>query len=224
MADVVLGRIWPRAFSPKTVAIGAASSILAAGLAVAPTVVSADMIVRRLEQRFAPTRIGTGHEFAGIIALGGNPDRVREAGRLARAYGHMQVLTSGAGSPQEVLELLGPGVEPGRVLIEDRSRNTYENALFSAALIRAQRPGRKWLLVTSGCHMPRAIGAFRKAGVDVAPWPIFDLVAPWAPIAEAAYHETIGLLAYWLMGRSSALYPAPDNAPPSRNAHLASRG
>ena len=59
----------------------------------------------------------------------------------------------------EVLASLG--VETNRVIYEDQSRNTYENAVFSKRLID---PGQseRWLLVTSARHMPRAIGSFRK--------------------------------------------------------------
>ena len=51
------------------------------------------------------------------------------------------------------------GVPRERVLLEDRARNTYENAVFSKQLMKP-KPGERWLLVTSAVHMPRAIGCF----------------------------------------------------------------
>src|SRR6266480_1643798 len=57
------------------------------------------------------------------------------------------------------------------ILLEDRSRNTVENAIFSKALVQP-KPGERWLLVTSGHHMPRAIGVFRKMGFPVEPYPV----------------------------------------------------
>jgi hypothetical protein len=56
-------------------------------------------------------------------------------------------------------------------LLEDRSRNTVENAVFSKALARP-RLGERWLLVTSGYHMPRSVGTFRKVGFPVEPYPV----------------------------------------------------
>ena len=49
------------------------------------------------------------------------------------------------------------GIDPARITIEDRSRTTSENAVFSRALADP-KPGERWLLVTSAWHMPRSIG------------------------------------------------------------------
>ncbi|HET7210116.1 MAG TPA: ElyC/SanA/YdcF family protein, partial [Methyloceanibacter sp.] len=83
-------------------------------------------------------------------------------------------------------------------------------------------PGKRWLLITSAYHMPRAIGAFRKAGFEVEAWPVdyrtrgrADLTRPFDKVSEGlrrvdvATREWFGLLAYWLRGRSDALFPAP---------------
>ena len=64
--------------------------------------------------------------------------------------------------------LIALGVPAGAVLTEDRSTNTRENAVFSARLA-ARHDIRKVLLVTRLWHMPRAAGAFRKAGLTVVP-------------------------------------------------------
>jgi hypothetical protein len=70
--------------------------------------------------------------------------------------------------------------------------------------------------------MPRAMGAFRRAGFKVEPWPVdyrtrgrADLTRPFDTVSEGlrrvdvAAREWVGLLAYRLSGRSSALFPAP---------------
>jgi hypothetical protein len=70
--------------------------------------------------------------------------------------------------------------------------------------------------------MPRAIGAFREAGLEVEAWPVDyrtrgaqDLARPFDKVSEGlrrvdvAAREWVGLLAYWLRGRSDALFPAP---------------
>ncbi len=70
--------------------------------------------------------------------------------------------------------------------------------------------------------MPRAIGAFRRAGFAVEAYPVdyrttgptdlwipFDSMATGLRRTDTAAHEWVGLLAYWLTGRSSELFPAP---------------
>ena len=62
------------------------------------------------------------------------------------------------------------GVPVDRMIFEDKSRNTHENAINAAALVHP-KPQEKWLLVTSAFHMPRSIASFRKAGWNVYPAP-----------------------------------------------------
>jgi uncharacterized SAM-binding protein YcdF (DUF218 family) len=113
------------------------------------------------------------------------------------------------------------GVPAGRLITEDRSRNTDENAKFTKA-IADPKPDERWLLVTSAHHMPRAIGAFRRAGFPVEAYPVDwrtrgpeDLVRPFRTasdglkLTDTAAHEWVGLFVYWLTGRSSELFPEP---------------
>jgi uncharacterized SAM-binding protein YcdF (DUF218 family) len=128
----------------------------------------------------------------------------------------------GGNEAEYAVELLESfGIARNRILLEDKSRNTIENAAFSKALA-APKPGERWLLVTSGYHMPRAIGVFRHAGFAVEAYPVdwrtrgpIDLVLPFESVTaglrrtDTAVHEWIGLVAYWLAGRTSELFPAP---------------
>jgi uncharacterized SAM-binding protein YcdF (DUF218 family) len=105
------------------------------------------------------------------------------------------------------------GVPAEAILVEDRSLNTRENALFSFELLRA-RQIRRILLVTSATHMPRAAAVFRKAGFEVIPapadfvtgWTSLDLPLDWWPGADAleksdqAIKEWLGLWIYRLRG------------------------
>jgi uncharacterized SAM-binding protein YcdF (DUF218 family) len=68
-------------------------------------------------------------------------------------------------------------------------------------------PSDRWLLLTAASHMPRAIGAFRKAGFEVEPWPVCDLALSGAPLTDVPLHEWLGLFAYWALGRTNALFP-----------------
>jgi uncharacterized SAM-binding protein YcdF (DUF218 family) len=113
------------------------------------------------------------------------------------------------------------GLDNGDVLYEDRSRNTFENAVFTRDIVRP-KPGERWLLVTSAMHMPRSVGIFRKAGFPVVAYPVdfrtTGRLTDWRvprhasksfALVEFAAHEWVGLLAYWLTGKTDALFPAP---------------
>ncbi|MGC1792500.1 MAG: ElyC/SanA/YdcF family protein, partial [Pseudolabrys sp.] len=76
--------------------------------------------------------------------------------------------------------------------------------------------------VTSAMHMPRAVGVFRKAGFEVDAYPVDYLTTGaeelWTlpralmggiGITDLVVHEWIGLLAYWITGRISELFPGP---------------
>ena len=64
------------------------------------------------------------------------------------------------------------GVRQEDILLENASRNTYENALFSKQLLDNQHfTNPKTLLITSAYHTPRALGCFKKEGFDVQPFP-----------------------------------------------------
>jgi uncharacterized SAM-binding protein YcdF (DUF218 family) len=93
--------------------------------------------------------------------------------------------------------------------VEDRSRDTYENATFSAEILRRENI-RKIFLVTSASHMRRSVVTFRTLGFEVIPAPT-ELSPPLGPepgdflprakalgeSAEALY-EWFGLLWYHL--------------------------
>ncbi len=117
------------------------------------------------------------------------------------------------------------GFDARGVEFDAAARNTFENAVQALALARPA-PGERWLVVTSAYHMPRSVGCFRAAGFPVVAWPTdhrlpaeaggwltddlgLDPVRRLARL-ELAMREWGGLLAYWLMGRTSALFPSQD--------------
>jgi uncharacterized SAM-binding protein YcdF (DUF218 family) len=84
---------------------------------------------------------------------------------LRRNRARYVLVTSDAQETQALAnQLVDWGIDPARVVIEDHSRNTHENAVRSAAIIR-ERFWTRILLVTSALHMPRAAGCFRAAGL-----------------------------------------------------------
>ncbi len=150
--------------------------------------------------------------------------------RLARRHPGIPIVFSGTGSIEAdgvdlseaatmARAVAAAGIDAGRFVLERRARTTWENAVFSHRMIEP-RPGARWLLVTPAWHMPRSIGAFRAAGWDgiVAAPSLGETVRRAGPTAspgrrlhlfDVAAREWSGLLAYRLLGRSSALYPAP---------------
>lgn len=155
-------------------------------------------------------------------------DRVTELVVLARRYPNAKLVYSGGsglvkdqlhGEAQMIAPLLeAMGIPGERLILESRSRNTWENALESKTLANPQA-GETWLLVTSGWHMPRAVGCFRRIGWTVVPYPVdfrghdpewagFDMVKQLETMSMAE-KEWIGLVSYRLLGRSDALFPAP---------------
>jgi uncharacterized SAM-binding protein YcdF (DUF218 family) len=57
------------------------------------------------------------------------------------------------------------------ILIEDKSRNTIENAAFSKTVLQKNNLKPPYILVTSAFHMRRALGIFKKAKIEVIPYP-----------------------------------------------------
>jgi uncharacterized SAM-binding protein YcdF (DUF218 family) len=220
--------------------------VIVLGLGTVTLLPIPDMLIWTLEQRF-PRPDPLPRHVDGIILLGGaqNPRMTREYGTpslngaantmtgflwLARTYPDAKlVFAGGSGSlrqdtPPEAetarLFLEQQGFDPGRVIFEDKSRNTFENAAFAKA-IAEPKPGEIWLLVAQAVHMPRAMGVFRRVGWDVVPYPEAYRVERHVPIEpaasvghalamlRAAMHEWIELAAYYASGRSDSLLPGP---------------
>lgn len=66
---------------------------------------------------------------------------------------------------------LGHGIDAARIVVEDHSRNTFENAVFTAREMHA-RGWTRIVLVTDAWHMPRALYVFRRLGIGVDAMPV----------------------------------------------------
>ncbi len=146
-------------------------------------------------------------------------ERVMAGARQARASG-LPILVSG-GTPEGLTH--SEAEQMRRVLVddlglavrwvEDRSRDTAENASFSASMLRAQGID-SIVLVTHAYHMPRAQAVFESAGLKVLAsphdWrgstPDLAHARDWLPSASSAdtvwlsLHEGLGLIWYRLRG------------------------
>jgi len=111
---------------------------------------------------------------------------------------------------------IGLGVSESAILLEDRSRTTYENAIHTRTLLGDSRV----LLVTDAYHMPRAMEFFIKQGLSVTPAPcgykarhtlvqaweqfsLFDLLPNSKALSMTtdAIEEVVGIFFYRLVGR-----------------------
>ncbi len=197
-------------------------------------------LILPLEDVYSRPALKVGETPAGVIVLGGAIDtltgsardeialseaaeRMTAAVALARRFPSTQIVFTGgdgalvyASMPESRAArrfFKDMGVDMTRVRFEGRSRNTYENARYTANMLKPA-PGQRWLLVTSAFHMPRAARCFRAAGFDVTPWPVDyrtrgteDLLR-LPPRASEGWHridlavkEWVGLIAYRLSGR-----------------------
>jgi len=170
----------------------------------------------------------------GQIALVAAAGRVTETVVLARRFPGARVVVSGghgllfpSGPPEAAATrhlLVDLGVAAERIVVEGNSRNTYENAVMSHAAVEP-KTGETWLLVTSALHMPRAVGCFRRAGWTIVPYPVdyhttskLGSSPGWQPellladnltLVNFAVKEWLALAAYYALGRTDALLPAP---------------
>lgn len=204
-----------------------------------------DWVTAPLENRFPPRALPT--HVDGIIVLGGavnlevsaqqgrpalnaEAERMTEFVRLAKRYQAARLVFGGGSglltfqrgglSEADVARqfFMEQGLDPARVIFENRSRNTYENVAFSKAMARP-KPGATWLLISSARDMPRTMGIFQKQGWPVVPVPVAFkaggaqsyLLGDNLRKLDHAGHEWLGLLVYRITGKTSALFPAPDN-------------
>jgi len=227
-----------------------AAVLLVLGLLVVATK-PAQWIARPLENRFPHPAwpacvdgilmLGGGEkplitEARGVPEIEAAAPRLFAAVELLRRYPEAQLIFSGgsgdplAPEPSEastvkaVLEQLG--VDLGRVRFEDKSRNTWENEVYSMAIAQP-KPEQRWVLVTSAQHMPRAVGIARQLGWALLPWPVDYSTLPdetlhseghfgkYLDEISVAIREWLGLVAYRLSGRSAAFFPAPEPEPDS---------
>lgn len=170
------------------------------------------------------------------LELNGSAERLTVSAELAKAYPTATLIYSGfqgrlvddtVEEPDLLRFYTRRGIAAERIIIETESRNTHENVILSKALVEPV-DGDVWLVVTSASHMPRAVGVFRKADWQVLPVPVdfrrpkehsfrryLSLVvqphvSDRLQELDQAVKVWVGLVAYWSMGRTSALLPGPQ--------------
>ena len=193
------------------------------------------LLVKPLEAMTRPlaSSAGSGAQAIVVLAAGsmddapeyGNTDipdrialgRLRYGARLQHESGLPLLVTGGNASADGRFEAKALGM--ARALredfrtpvewIEERSATTFENAAFSAAILRQHKVSRI-LLVTDAMHMPRARRVFQRAGLEVVEAPtlffgrgrlgVLDFLPTAAGLQRSYYasYEWIGLAWYRL--------------------------
>jgi len=158
------------------------------------TPIPARLLLGLLERQAQPFDSATTQRFDAIVVLGGGvggKGSLRPSNELssasmerticgaalfAQGFAPRIIFAGGDASifgegPQEGVEMkrlaLQLGVPEDATLVEDRSRTTYENAVGTKRIVG----NGSILMVTSASHIPRALGLFRKQGLDTTPYP-----------------------------------------------------
>lgn len=160
--------------------------------------------------------------------IGGRPiynlagGRVIEFISLARRYPNLPIVFTGSSLEVDLTKKLFDemGIEPSRVIWENESSNTVDNAYKSYNLVQP-KPNDKWVLVTSAFHMPRSMGLFKGAGWNVIAYPVDYHIASLTPsklvvgfldslnpvVWRVATKEWAGLFNNYISGKSPEFIP-----------------
>ena len=161
------------------------------------------------------------------IQLTGSVERLTESIQLMQRYPKAKVIFSGGSGSINNQELTHTyvarkffeqqQVNTDKIIFESKSRNTYENILYSKKIAKPTSE-ENWLVVTSAFHMTRALNIGEKLNWIFIPYTVdyyLPKVFSWRlsinflsniGTLQAASHEWIGLIAYYLMERTSKIY------------------
>ncbi len=211
-----------------------AAAVLTAAFCISALPVTAGLLLRPLEAAFAPAagRVdviavlgggavqGTPADVGSGSLLGSGANRLLAGAQLQKRTGLPIIITggqvyAGSGNEAEISRriLLNLGIPAEKIIVENKARNTAENAAYTAQICRRHGWGRVYL-VTSAFHMPRSMELFgRQQGLELLPQPcdyqlsagggvsLFSFLpqADAAGLAYLALHEYLALLALHFM-------------------------
>jgi len=228
----------PQSRAARRALVAATCAYLAASTYIVPAAVA--RVWNAGYHQFVPADLGaTTDGPTALVVLGGGAEtavgwagalsslnavataRVLEAIRVYRAIDPAWVISSGGrpdptdvDTPAAFLmrdALVAAGVPSARIKVEAASRDTHDEAMLIAPLLKTLHASRI-VLVTSDVHMRRSLGTFRAVGIDAVP-----AIAPdrgtstgWRDwllpsnhglaFASQLAHELIGLPYYWMRG------------------------
>lgn len=210
-------------------------------LAIPGMPILGDSLVAVLESYYPPKPIEAYPQADAIVALGGTVPptippryeaeetggaRLLQAARLFRLGRAPYIVVAGGlryklpdGTERSEADdmtdvFLGMGIPRSALVLEDQSRNTYENAVNTAKILQ-ERKAKTVLLVTSATHMKRAMALFEKQGVEAIAVPtcissmdqavgVKQLLPTPSGVGKTtiAVKELAGHFVYWLVGKS----------------------
>ena len=202
-----------------------------------------ELLLFKLEQHYpAPAMIPD--NIDGVLILGGPTnirltilhkqvsfndagERLTESTKIIKLYNPKKIIFSGGTKKQTfdsshsyVAEKFFSeiGVDTSKIIFEFKSRNTYENILFSKKIAKPKKD-ENWLLITSSFHMNRAINVAEKLNWQFIPYPVdfrtgksFTSFKPSFRLLgnfnyfDLASHEIVGLISYYILGRSIKVF------------------
>ena len=180
-----------------------------------------------------PVNLPAGKSYSAGILLGGlsgydknnngyfgnNADRfIATANLYHRGIIQKIIVSGGTGSlgqdePAEAFflkaQLIENGIRDADILIESRSRNTYENGIYSKKILDSLHLAPPFILVTSALHMPRSLSVFARAGVNVIGYPcdykvvetevsFFDFLIPNLNVMNEWSFFIKEIIGYWV--------------------------
>ncbi len=123
----------------------------------------------------------SGHDKNNRGYFGDNADRFIAAANLYHQGIIKKIIVSGGTGtlsqkePPEAFflktQLIANGIHEADILIESRSRNTYENGIYSRQIIDSLQLKAPYVLITSALHMRRSASVFKKAGINCIAYP-----------------------------------------------------
>ncbi len=161
------------------------------------------------------------------ISLNGSVERLTESVQLIKKYPKAKVFFAGGSRFLQYPDLNHSAVAKKffnsldinvkNIYFENKSRNTYENIVFAKKKINPDK-NEKWVLVTSAFHLKRAINVAEKLGWRFIPYPTdyklpkkfiwklsFDFSGNLGSFHQSS-HEWVGIISYYIMGRSSKIF------------------
>ena len=164
------------------------------------------------------------------IILNDQIERITISIDLMKKFPNAKIIFSGGNGTLSNLPVKGSviakkfydlmGVDVNRIKFEDKSRNTYENFLFSKKFFD-KKNNNNWLLITSAYHMKRSMSVAEKLDLNFIPYPVDFRTGKnfswrfWYHRTnflqnmndfQLAAHEYIGLVAYYLTKKSSKIF------------------
>ncbi len=154
----------------------------------------------------------------GQVSFNEAGERLTESVKLIKNYQSSKIIFSGGSHTYVAKKFFSEmDIDVSDIIFESKSRNTFENILFSKKIINPKE-FENWLLVTSSFHMSRAINVAEKLNWKFIPYPVDfrtskKLISFKPGLAlldnfnsfNLASHEVTGLISYYLLGRSSKI-------------------